>query len=70
MGGRDGDFDSHVGAWEESGGFFAEEDGGLAGEVEGVRGVVVGDDEADEGVDFEVSEGLVQSVSRVWDMSC
>lgn len=59
VGGRDGDFDGHVGAWEEGGGFFSEEDGGVAGEVEGVGGVVVGDDDADEGVDFEVSQRLV-----------
>lgn len=59
MGGRDGDFDGHVGAGEQVGGFFSEEDGGAAGEVEGVGGVVVGDDDADEGVDFEVSQGLV-----------
>lgn len=55
MGSGDCDFDGYVGAGDEVGGLLAEEDGGLAGEIEGIGCVVVGDDDANEGIHFEVS---------------
>lgn len=55
VGGGDCDFDGHVGAGDEVGGLFADEDGGVAGEKEGIGGVVVGDDDANEGIHFEVT---------------